>query len=308
MFAKITISPDASTWCGKEATKELFKKVGWYPKWKVPVGDSCVYLPEVKYDFRHGDSRRIVGYVEAGGKVVARSFYQSKSQGVWRILPSYRGDNVKGELEWLHKLYGEDYLTLPSEAQKALATKVKEGGKGSEAEVDVAFFGTCKFIDPTKSYVIDRFNSPYHLDGNERGEDNEKIPPDGLDIKKEEEKPDFSREIDSWEENTHLYGKIKVSVFHSKNSKIRYTFCEEASGKVWIGGIELVNASLLDNGMRETWVERGDLTTPSYEYYDQAGEYKNNKDQKDFTYTDVYKNYLSHIPIIKEYKNMSEKK
>ena len=308
VFSQIEISPEASPWQGEEASPELFKKVGWYPKWKVETKGAVFYLPEVKHDFRDGDSRCVVGYVEVEGKIIARSFYQSKSQGLWRVLPSYHGNNVKGIMTWLHKLYGEDYLSLPAEVQKALATNVKYNGKGAMSEdVETAFMGTAKFFDPSKSYVRERFGKPHHLQGNERGDKKSLVAPDKLDLKNESEKPDFSKPLDTWEEDTYLYGRVKLSVFSSKNGSLRYTFCEDQRGRAWVGSIELTNAPVLDNSMRETWVEHGNIPTPAYEYSTQDGGYGNRKDRKDFSYVDMYEKYLQHIPIIKEYKNMSEK-
>ncbi len=76
-------------------------------------------------------------------------------------------------------------------------------------------------------------------------------------------------------------------------------FCSDNLGRAWIGGIE-VNAPVGTTGLREQWVNGGDLTTPAYEYDIHADEY-GNSNLTSGHYVDMFENYLQHIPIIKQY-------
>ncbi|MDP2695726.1 MAG: hypothetical protein Q8O87_00550 [bacterium] len=118
--------------------------------------------------------------------------------------------------------------------------------------------------------------------------------------------PDFSNLITSWEQETGLYGKIRIEAFSSNDGKFKFMFCSDSANRVWIGGIE-AEGEVQSSGLNKAWVDGGDLTTPAYEYKlshaDQTGGYGNDAMKKE-SYVDMYKNYLSKIPVIKQYVDM----
>jgi hypothetical protein len=76
-------------------------------------------------------------------------------------------------------------------------------------------------------------------------------------------------------------------------------FCRDKKNRVWIGGIEN-DSKTGSTGLKETWVNGGDLTTPALEYVGQTDGYGNLK-MSSGEYVDMFTNYLSKIPIIIEY-------
>jgi hypothetical protein len=84
-------------------------------------------------------------------------------------------------------------------------------------------------------------------------------------------------------------------------------FCRDATGRVWIGSIE-DNSEIQSTGLKKSWIEGGDLTTPAFEYKyketDQTGGYGNDK-IRNGPYIDMYENYLKKIPVIQEYLKAS---
>jgi hypothetical protein len=53
-------------------------------------------------------------------------------------------------------------------------------------------------------------------------------------------------------------------------------------------------------GVRKKWVKGENLTTPAYEYFTQDGGYGNTS-KTNGRYVDMFKNYLSKVPVIQEY-------
>jgi hypothetical protein len=76
--------------------------------------------------------------------------------------------------------------------------------------------------------------------------------------------------------------------------------CRDAYNRVWVGGVESVNSAYTSTGLKKFWIDAGDLTTPAYEYPSEAGHYNNPVLRKGH-YQDMFLNYHSKIPIIKEY-------
>jgi hypothetical protein len=126
-----------------------------------------------------------------------------------------------------------------------------------------------------------------------------KVPPEQLVFNNSDDAPNFSETGLAWTENTELYGPVQIETFRSKNNKLQYMFCRDSRNRVWIGGIEN-DSKITPVGLRESWINGGDLTTPAFEYYDYDGGYGSDK-VRSRNYVDMYENYLSKIPVIKEY-------
>ena len=246
----------------------------------------------------------VVSYVEKDGEITAYSYYRSDSQGVWRFLPDYT-IKENGKIKWAGKGYGEESVTLPIELQKTLSTTTKEKIR-LKRNPEFIFAGTAKrFGREFKGYYNEVESSPKKLNGNFYPKYNEKIPPEQM-ILTDNESPDFSKLITSWEQETALYGKIVIEVFPSKDGRFKYMFCRNSSGKAWIGGIQ-DNSEIKSTGLRKTWVSGGDLTTPALEYEDLAGNFGNDGERIG-PYVDMSENYLSKVPVIREYIEIKSKK
>ena len=108
-------------------------------------------------------------------------------------------------------------------------------------------------------------------------------------------------------------GKLEDVIFHiypSQDEKLNYMFMQKGN-KVAISLIETTD-KITSAGVRKKYVFNEyvrDLTTPIYEYkyidrngilHDQTDGYGNDQD-KQGPYVDMFKNYLSKIPMIQEY-------
>jgi len=289
---------------GKFLTTEILKEEKLEPKYKTKLGDYTIWLSSA---YELGSGRiAVVSYIEKDGEITAYSYYRSDSQGVWRFLPDYT-IKENGKIKWVGKGYGEESVTLPIELQKTLSTITKEKIK-PKRNPEFIFAGTAKrFGREFKGYYNEVESSPKKLNGNFYPKYNEKISPEQM-VLTDNESPDFSKLITSWEQETALYGKIVIEVFPSKDGRLEYMFCRDSSGKIWIGGIQ-DNSKIQSTGLRETWISGGNLTTPAFEYEDLAGNFGNDK-EKIGPYVDMFKNYLSRVPVIREYiesKKISKK-
>lgn len=286
---------------GEKLTAEIIRDEGLGPKHKLTIGDTTIYLSG-PYELKQG-RRAIVGYVEKEGIVRAKSYYQSNSQGLWRYLPFYlyRPALVFG------KGQNEKNIDLPPEAQKGVSQVIqKEQIKKTTNDSYLIFLGTAPKVDEYN--FRDEFEvNPITIKGKIKTTKG-KIPPEKISINNEQS-PNFSSKKLEWTSENDLYGKIFYETFSSKDGNLDYTFCRDKNGRTWIGSIT-PNSEVGAAGTTKAWVDSGDLTTPGYEYkianIDQTGGYGNEDDKKN-AYVDMFKNYLSKNPIIKEYLSQANK-
>lgn len=281
---------------GKLLTPDFLKDEGLLPKYKIRIGDSLVWFSSC-YEFV-GGRVAVVAYVEKQGKIVARSYYLSNSQGVWRYLPEY--DENEGKLVWLGKGHGEESITLPSEMQEALSLILTEGTL-TLRNPNFIFAGTAQKSGNRGIFYQEIQSIPRRLEGGFYPKSG-KTRPEQISLSPTHS-PDFTKLLSSWKQKTTLYGLVTFEVFPSRDGSLKFMFCRDTAGRVWIGGIE-DSSEIQSTGLRRSWIEGGDLVTPAYEYKtstaDQTGGYGNGRMKKG-PYVDMYEKYLRNIPVIQEY-------
>ncbi len=312
LLDKVILSGSASEYNGKMLSPEDFKKNGVLPQYKIEMGGQNIWLSSHPYDIGSGRAA-VTGFIERGGSLVPRSFWRSNSQGVWRLLASYATG-------WYSKEYGEESIMLPAAMQKALSEMTLDDKNIKPIpDAEFVFMGTAanldtRYNDAVKkghSFLIDVSSQPVDLPGNfkvksatpeeTKANHGKKLPPGEIGFDDKNNEPDFGKMIDSWQGGSVMYGPITFECYPSKNNNLTYVFCRDKKGRAWIGGIESNAAKMTSHGVKENWIRAEDLTTPAYEYDSQAGGY-GNTDDKSGHYIDMYKKYLSKIPMIAEYK------
>lgn len=287
---------------GKRLTVEQLREADLAPRYKIRIGDTVVWLSSAAYGLPEGRAA-VVAYVEAKGKLIARSYYRSNSHGLWRYLPDYIATN--GKIKWYGKGWSQDAVNLPIGIQRALAEITKEGMPVLDVEDPHAVLvGTARRIPGTKAtFYGEIVRHPRLLEGNfypeqKRGKVT-KIAPEQLEFTNPESAPDFTKRLVQWEQETDLYGKVEIEVFSSKDGKLKFMFCRDEMGRAWIGAIE-DDSELGSTGLKRSWVDAGDLITPAYEYDNETGGY-GNPQRRNGQYVDMFEKYVSKIPIIQEY-------
>jgi len=304
------LSVRAHPFRGQYLNKEFLWREGLEPKYKIDIEGRTVWFASNPYNLGQGRIA-VVGYVQEGQNLIARTYYRSNSQGVWRYLPNYlMQDN---QIQWYGKSHGEESITVPIALQKALAEMSKPDKKIlNVSNPELAFAGTAREIRRANernepiTHFIEVAADPVQVGGNfYRGYDRRRIPPERLGFIDNRQKPDFSRAVERWQQTTQLYGTIEVEVFASRDKSLQYMFCRDAKGRAWIGGAEN-KSKIKTTGVREEWVNLGDLATPAYEYSSQCEGYGSSRNSKG-EYLDMYEYYISKIPIIQEYLATKQK-
>jgi hypothetical protein len=286
---------------GKKLTLEILRENGLLPEKKITIDGNTIWFSSEPYDLS-GGRIAIVAYVkDKNNKITARSYYRSNSQGVWRYLPSYLIRD--GKINWYHKGHSEESITLPAICQMALA-QITEGQKAKKvSNPELVFAGTAKDIMHYEegTYLFETKQKPIDLGFSSK--EGKKLTPEEISFsgKNSELSPDFytGKSFAKWTQNSDKYGKIEIEVLPSKDGKLKFMFCRDKKNRVWIGGIEN-DSKTGSTGLKETWVNGGDLTTPALEYVGQTDGYGNLK-MSSGEYVDMFTNYLSKIPIIIEY-------
>lgn len=249
----------------------------------------------------------VIFYVPQGDKLVARSYYLSNSSCQWRYLPAYW--QVGGQVRHFDKGWDECSLPAPTYFQRALADlsnnvsaksfslekwqKYFLGTARSIANKDVAARTYKKEVSPVARKLPGKFYSD--PEGKRRA-------PEEVDFHNSPEaqvwKPDFSEVVMSWTQKSKQHGEVLVEVFYSKNGKCSYSFYTDKKGRSCIS-VELLG-EIGSTGLRSEWVDPGDLGTPLIEYYKQARGYGGEGVDED--YQEMWSEYLSKVPLIKEYQ------
>lgn len=252
-----------------------------------------------------------IGYVKSGDEYVARSFYQSNSQGEWRLLPDYAVDDFSHSI-WYGKGYSEEMTNLPSILQKALSEQAKKTKVKTIDDPDRLLLSTAKkydidlyqFMKRNKKLKSDAYQEIDQTPEVSFGElTRAKERPEDVRVP-ESQMPNFTQEIDNWESEASLYGVLTNRVYDSQDGKLRYTFSEDKAGRAFVSNIEYIS-KVTSSGVREKWVSGGDVETPLFEYDSQASGYGNEL-QRVGKYVGMWDNYLSKMDIIKAYLKARE--
>jgi len=281
------------------------QQLGMLPKYKVETGKRTIYFSTPYY---LGKKRiAVLGYVQDGDVFVSRTYYVSGSEAQWRYLPRVRLDK-DGKIEWYDKGYSENSLRLPHQLQKVLA-QMQDPEKMlrlNDAEQRLLFAGTTNSERRTYAGVMDPIPQEIIFQHGTVAK-GVSIPP-GLLKFSNGDKPDLDRLIDSYSFKSLVYGQVTARIFNSYDEKYIFTFLQDRKGRCWMA-IE-INASLDDLtslGLMPHWVNGGPFVVPAYEYEDQSGFYGDSThvvrdDQNKVLYVDMWKNYLSKIPIMREFR------
>ena len=276
------------------------------PKHKVIV-DGVEYLLSDPYTLP-GGRLATIAYIKSGNTYTARSFYRSNSSSSWRMLPNYF--MTDGRVSWYGKAFSEDSINAPVLVQKGLAAILGKINSKNISEDDAAtiFRGLSKHAvvrdDLNDSFIFEINQYPEALAINNNTLLGRRLPdPSRITFQNNEDKPNFASLIDFWDEDTSVYGTIRKEVYVSHNEKYRYVFYRDTQGRAGIISVELTSARITSQGVRESYVNFHGLNVPILEYEKQSDGY-GGKPSGYGSYVDMYENYLSKVPLIKEYQRV----
>lgn len=299
---------------GQVLTRTNLKEHGLYPYYKIDIANTKPIHTSVP--FLIADDRvAFLAYTDYGSRygLVARIFYRSNSQGIWRFLPAYRIEE-NGDIHYVKWSSTTDSMVNLAFPLQSALTKLARRGKPvvpRGINSDLLDLGTVRNSkEPGSRYLEPPVNfyrpDEEQLSGNFHSTRNGLIAPHEMTFEAPDNEPNFDHRLEVSTRETSLYGPVLVEVFPSFDGKYRYMFCRDAKGRVWIGGVENCDP-IWPIGIRETFVNAGDLTTPPWEYYsddDPAHDFTavyGNHSKRLGPYADMFDNYLSKIPVIQRY-------
>lgn len=292
---------------GEKLTAQFLKEKRLEPQYQLTLPEEAkIYLSQLYL----GNGRNCaVLYVPDGQKYVARTIYQSNSQAMWRYLPNY-GIDEENRITPYGKLGDEIKLNMPYQILEKLADIESNTQSINFNEWLLAFAGTARKMDLDELgfEIVDEGltarqqleHYPVRLGGEfyPRHED-EKARPEEMGFENPGDKPNFGNLLTSYSQPNPVYGEVTTEVFKSYNGAYTFLFCRDQWNRAWIGGVEW-EGPITSVGLRKYWIDAGDLTTPAFEYTQQCKGYENNNVQIQ-NYKDMWKNYLSNVPLIQEY-------
>lgn len=290
----------ADLFSGRRLTKEILASEGLIPTYKLVLPNVTMWLSPLYLVL--GKRPAVVGYIQTEGTpVVIRSFYRSNSQGVWRYLADYRLNN--GFFDWYAQGHASDTITASLILQKTLGEIGQNPTAYKKVESsDLTLAGTARERRNNMPY-IGSAGKPVRLKGHFYSESNEKPAPETLIFINPDQEPNFDKRLTSWTKRTPIYDDISVEVYASKDASLHFMFCKDNEGRAWIAHVEQANGTFTSTGVITPWIDAGLLVAPAYEYTTLAGPYGNTEKRKG-PYVDMYKNYLSKIPVIARYQHV----
>lgn len=279
----------------KALTKEFLASKGLEPVLSISCGDKNIHIS--KPYANDGDSRPgFVAYIEdKDGNVNVRTFYLSKSQGLWRCASHF------GPAGWIGKGAGSEQSTnLPIPMQKILYSKMDQGIKKlSKDDADTAFYGGLSFggHEPPKEFgngmKMDSLGS-FDRKTNEGFGD-----PATFTLSNPGQNPNFGKPEDRYSFNHPMHGLIEAFIYPSYDSTTRYMFCRDSSNRNWVASVEDAGAPLTGFGVRSHVIEPGNMTMPALEYAEQVpSEYKGRYIHP--PYVDA-SSYTHSLPVVKAF-------
>lgn len=305
------LAGDPVTYLGKsyKIDKTFYKNNDLAPEYTIKYGNKEISFSKI---FTQSGRPSVIGYVpgKKGTKMV--SFYRSKSQGEWRLLPEYVSDpnNKKTMSSYFCKGYTENSLNLGEAFAAYLDRAVSEPhSKTIKLQAEMAFLATAKKYNTKEEYGkaihSGTRKGDYYNEVSERPmieifqREGAMTPPSKLDLSGPFS-PNFEKRITTRTTETSHYGEVSIDTYLSENGELLYKFCRNQEGKAWLADVEVEKSDLSSDGIKKKWVDFGDLTTPAHEYKDQVEE-KYATDYGNKVYTSTWEKYLSKSPLINRY-------
>jgi hypothetical protein len=318
LFKDVEIRGDWKDENGRGLTPELIQKYDLLPKYPIKIGDREVYLSD-SFVADEGGRPMVYYYIknDKTNKLMVRTAYKSNSQGMYRLLPRtvYESHYDKG--------YGEDSINLPNLVQEGVSKHcVNSKSVKNKDDKNILFRGTTKqFVKDNHNTYFDQTESkPERIVGIqsdhsvrvERFKQKKETfainlqDPETFEISHDNEKPNFDNLQRTFESTNSIIGNYKCYTVPSNDNSLEFIFCVDSKNRVWIGSVEVKKAKINDVGVRERWAK--DLCIPLYDYcssrHNQCGGFEdlNDKNGKGGQYAGMWKNYLSKVPMIIEFR------
>ena len=290
------------------------------PEHKMQIGNATFYCSNpVLLEKNKG----VVALVVVDGKVFPAVFYESRSQGCWRLAPGI--DKKENMLGFLNKGIMESDTQLPIALNGALhnltTDSTKKGAKLPDLPVDEthALVQTrTKWGRGRDEFTYYNEVKPFEFIESAKGNPRAYADPESMKMKDPNFAPDFKKTPTTFEFNSPVYGKLTGYIYPSKNESAQFLFYKDQNNKVFLSHVECVKTSegkenpITRYGGREYVPELEDLDAPLFEYPSNMDDKKlavkfwpeRNQRDPSGSYLDFWK-YVKEIPIINDFYEAS---
>lgn len=224
---------------------------------------------------------------------VLRVFYQSSSQGVFRVLPAinYPESISICRIPGYDKGPGEEFITPSSKVQAYLARQISNRSIAADIAPEVGQ-SVVEMITRVNRYPADwlywkasddyprKLISEYTLIkdptrwitwkevAGERREPRNIPHPESLRINLRAKAPQFTRgALRTYQTRTSLGGEVTALIYRSYDNSIEYTIFRDRSNRIWFASIAFVRSKLSTLGVPSVGIDAQHLLSPLWEYF-----------------------------------------
>ena len=232
-------------------------KHGLVPNKKITISNTNYFCSA---PFKSNNHVLVIVLVEIENKIYPRFFYQSNSQGLWRVAPyGYIDENSnlrkfgKGSVEY--SLHAPTKLSIA--LNSLLAIPPKEGFsfipfiEKKEELVRTEIFGKVKITGGIKpsNYTSETAAKDIKLPVYDPGFH-----------------PDFTRPTEKIKQTLGAYGEVTIETYPSIDGIYTYTIIVANDGKAFLAGVENTNAPINEFGIRSISPCINEMSNPLLEY------------------------------------------
>ena len=268
---------------GADAEKHiaLATKLGVMPDVAIHVSNA---IYKVGHPFDIGQGRMgVLMEVEVDGKRYMRVAYRSNSQGGFRLLPA-RNKGVP-MMPGYDKGIGEHAIMLPNAVDELLMKRVAEGQVRDVPpdQAEAVFEGGV----PVNRSLLDYMKyseSADHVSKSVKtytilAEAKDMLPtasghdlpaPGQVHISNPALRPNFAKPVRTYHTTTSVAGPVEALVYRSHNGALEYVVYKDQQDHVWFKSVSVVDAKITAQGVSDTAIDAGALTTPYWEYRQQV--------------------------------------
>lgn len=248
------------------------QQAGLSPRYTTEVRGRRMHLSK---PFQSRGYNAFLGYVESDdGSLQARTFYQSKSQGIWRSASGLLGHSTFGKGP---KGQFESSTNLPVEMQQRLS-EVSRNSESIQAEASIleaALHAPLEKLSTSEPSRFDRSLQTRSFGRFERRVAVDKYQsvgePTSFRYDHPGQEPDFSAKPQSFEMDHPTRGTLQASSVKSRDGEVQYLFLQDSEKRSWLGAVESVGP-VNDFGVPGTALQDDSLTHPAIEYTQQIAE------------------------------------
>lgn len=255
---------------GQADVHQRVQQAGLEPKFTTSVRGRRIHFSK---PFKSGDYNAHLGYVEADdGSLKARTFYQSKSQGIWRSASGLVGHSILGKGP---EGRFESSTNLPGEMQRRLSEVSREidPKTGPEEEMKALFHAPLEKIAVGHSSAFDR-----QIQERAFGQFELQVAvnkhqsvgkPESFHYQDDGHKPNLQGPKEAFQMEHPTRGKLDATTVVSGDQQFRYLFLQDSAKRTWLGMVESLG-EVNDFGVPSVAVRDESLTHPAIEYIHQT--------------------------------------